>query len=69
MTKTGSATPLMDWGPSAAVQIQANPDQDVQSVTGKRTIYQVAKRMERLSRKASSITAVRPVPKPTQVGT
>ncbi len=29
MTKTGSETPLLDWGPSAAAPIQANPDQMV----------------------------------------
>ena len=36
------------------MQIQANPDQDAQSVTGKRNLWKVAKHMERLSRKASS---------------
>ena len=54
MTKTGSATPLLDWGPSAAAPIQANPDQMVHGVMGKRNRMKVAKRMERLSRKASS---------------
>ncbi len=54
MTKTGSATPLLDWGPSAAAPIQANPDQSAHGVMGKRTRMKVAKRLERLSRKASS---------------
>ena len=54
MTKTGSETPLLDWGPSAAAPIQANPDQSAHGVMGKRNRMKVAKRMERLSRKASS---------------
>ncbi|WP_230228992.1 hypothetical protein, partial [Allobaculum mucilyticum] len=53
VTKTGSATPLLDWGPSAAAPIQANPDQSAHGVMGKRNRMKVAKRMERLSRKAS----------------